>query len=139
MALALPLAAGIAYAPVLRAGYIWDDDTHVTRPDLRSLAGLRRIWTEPGATAHYNPILNSAFWAEHRLWGDSAQGYHALNLALHAGVAFLLFLLLRRLAVPGAARAAAAGDGRVGGVDLGTEEHARGRVGARRSPRLPEL
>jgi len=108
MAIALPLAVLAAYAPVLRAGFIWDDDAHVTRPDLRSLAGLRRIWAEPGATQQYYPVLHSAFWAEHHLWGDSPLGYHLINLALHAGAAFLLFLFLRRLAVPGAALAAAA-------------------------------
>ncbi|MES1166486.1 MAG: tetratricopeptide repeat protein, partial [Pseudomonadota bacterium] len=75
---------------------------HVTRPELRSLAGLARIWTEVGATQQYYPLLHSAFWLEHRLWGDAALGYHSLNVLLHATAACLFGLALRRLAVRGA-------------------------------------
>ena len=32
------------YFPALRGGFLWDDDAHVTRPGLRSLAGLWQIW-----------------------------------------------------------------------------------------------
>ncbi len=103
--LALALAA---YHAVWQAGFIWDDDAHVTRPDLRTLHGLGRIWLEPGATQQYYPLLHSAFWVEHRLWGDRPAPYHLLNIALHAGVGFLLYRLLRRLALPGALLAAAA-------------------------------
>lgn len=96
-----------AYFPALRGGLLWDDPAHVTRPELRSLLGLARIWFEPGATQQYYPLLHSAFWVEHRLWGDATPGYHLVNVLLHATAAGLLFQLLRRLAVPGAALAAA--------------------------------
>jgi len=101
---ALTLAA---YAAVLHAGFIWDDDGHVTRADLRPLKGLWRIWFEPGATQQYYPLLHSAFWLEHRLWGDAPAGYHLANVLLHAAAAFLLYGVLRRLALPGALFAAA--------------------------------
>lgn len=91
----------LAYLPALRGGYVWDDDAHVTRPDLRSLGGLVRIWTEVGATQQYYPLLHSAFWLEHRLWGDAPFGYHLLNVLLHATAACLFGVILRRLAVPG--------------------------------------
>jgi len=97
-----------AYAPVYRAGFIWDDDGHVTRPDLRSLEGLKRIWLEPGATQQYYPVLHSAFWLEHRFWGDAPLGYHLLNVLLHAISAGLFAAVLLRvfainkIAVPGA-------------------------------------
>jgi len=81
---------------------LWDDQAHVTRPDLRSLAGLGRIWTDLRATQQYYPLLHSAFWVEHRLWGDATLGYHLINVALHAAAAGLLILLLRQLKVPGA-------------------------------------
>jgi tetratricopeptide (TPR) repeat protein len=96
----------LAYLPALRGGFLWDDAGHVTRPELRSLAGLYRIWFEIGATQQYYPLLHSAFWVEHRLWGDAVAGYHGLNIALHATAACLFGRLLRRLAVPGAALAA---------------------------------
>jgi Flp pilus assembly protein TadD len=95
-----------AYLPALRAGFIWDDDGHVTRAGLRSVHGLWRIWFEPGATQQYYPFLHSAFWLEHRIWGDSPLGYHLTNVVLHALVAILLYHLLRRLSVDGALLAA---------------------------------
>jgi tetratricopeptide (TPR) repeat protein len=92
----------LAYLPAMRGGLVWDDDAHVTRPDLRSVHGLERIWFEVGATQQYYPVLHSAFWVEHRLWGDTTLGYHLLNVLLHATAACLFALILRRLAVPGA-------------------------------------
>jgi protein O-mannosyl-transferase len=91
-----------AYAPVFRAGFIWNDEDYVTQPALRSLHGLWRIWFDVGATQQYYPALHSAFWIEHLLWGDAPLGYHLLNVLLHATAACLLVLVLRRLAVPGA-------------------------------------
>jgi len=92
----------LAYLPALSGGFIWDDAGHVTRPELQSLQGLGRIWCEVGATQQYYPVLHTAFWVEHLLWGDAAAGYHILNLLLHATAACLLGIVLRRLAVPGA-------------------------------------
>src|ERR1700678_2429086 len=89
-----------AYLPVWRAGFVWDDDGHVTRADLRPLHGLWRIWFEPGATQQYYPLLHSAFWVEHRLWGDSVLAYHLLNVALHAAAAWLLYVILRGVSFP---------------------------------------
>lgn len=96
----------VVYFPALRGGFVWDDERHVTEPALRSLSGLARIWFEPGATQQYYPILHSAFWLEHRLWGDATLGYHLASLTQHALAAALFGLVLRSLAVPGAALAA---------------------------------
>ncbi len=95
-------ATFVAYGPALTGDFLWDDAGHVTRPDLRSWAGLARIWFEVGATQQYYPLLHSAFWLEHRLWGDATLGYHAVNVVWHAMSACLLVGVLRRLAVPGA-------------------------------------
>jgi tetratricopeptide (TPR) repeat protein len=81
---------------------LWDDDAHVTKPTLRALHGLWRIWFEIGATQQYYPVLHSAFWLEHRLWGDWTVGYHLLNILLHAATACLFIAVLRLLAVRGA-------------------------------------
>lgn len=102
LGLALGLATVFAYGPALRAGFIWNDPDYVTRPALRSLEGLWRIWTEVGATEQYYPLLHSFFWLQHQLWGDAPAGYHLANVLLHWGSACLFALLLRRLAVPGA-------------------------------------
>src|ERR1022692_306139 len=71
--LALTLAC---YWPALRGEMVWDDDAHVTRPEIRSVAGLWQIWANLRATQQYYPLLHSAFWVEHRLWGDATLGYH---------------------------------------------------------------
>jgi tetratricopeptide (TPR) repeat protein len=101
------LAVFLVYQPAWRGGFIWDDDAHVTKPELRSWHGLYRIWFELGATQQYYPLLHSAFWVEHNLWGDATLGYHLVNILLHAAAAVLVALVLRRLSVPGAYLAAA--------------------------------
>ena len=107
IALCLVAAVFVVYSPALSGGFLWDDDAHVTRPEMRSLGGLARIWTDLGATQQYYPLLHTAFWLEHRLWGDAALGYRVLNAVLHAASAWLLLVVLRRLSVPGAPLAAA--------------------------------
>jgi len=87
----------VAYLPSLSGDFIWNDSDYVTAPALRSLRGLARIWTELGATQQYYPLLHSAFWAQHRLFGDNPLGYHVVTLLLHAGSAVLFALVLRRL------------------------------------------
>ena len=96
------MAILIAYFPSLRGGFLWDDAGHVTNAELRSWSGLLRIWFEPGVTQQYYPLLHSAFWLEHRLWGDATVGYRLVNVLWHAISAGLLVAILRRLAVPGA-------------------------------------
>jgi tetratricopeptide (TPR) repeat protein len=91
------VATLVAYLPAVRGGFIWDDDAHVTKPEVRSLIGLYRIWFQVGATQQYYPLLHSAFWIEHKLWGDHVVGYHLLNIALHAGAAVMVLFVVRRL------------------------------------------
>ncbi|MCL6545348.1 MAG: tetratricopeptide repeat protein, partial [Bryobacteraceae bacterium] len=102
LAAALVSATFLAYTPAIQGGLVWDDASHITAPDLRSLQGLWRIWFEPGATQQYYPLLHSAFWLEHKLWGDSVLGYHAVNILLHAIAALLVAGIMRRLSLPGA-------------------------------------
>jgi tetratricopeptide (TPR) repeat protein len=87
------------YWPALQGGLVWDDAAHVTRPDLRSWSGLGRIWSDPHATQQYYPVLHSAFWIEHWLWGDATLGYHLANVLFHATSCCLLALVLQRLLV----------------------------------------
>jgi tetratricopeptide (TPR) repeat protein len=100
--LLLVIAVVFAYQPVWHGGFIWDDDAHITKPELRSLDGLARIWIQLGATQQYYPLVHSAFWVEHQLWGDWPMGYHLVNILLHAFSALLLVKVLQQLKVPGA-------------------------------------
>jgi protein O-mannosyl-transferase len=104
---ALLAALLLVYQPAWQGRLIWDDDVHVTSPELQSWHGLYRIWFEVGATLQYYPLLHSAFWIEHKLWGDATLGYHLTNILLHATAAILVALVLRRLKIPGAYLAAA--------------------------------
>jgi Tfp pilus assembly protein PilF len=101
-AAALVAAVFLAYQPAWRGGPIWDDDMHLTRPELRSWQGLGRIWCDVRATPQYYPFVHSVFWVEHRLWRDAPLGYHLANLLLHATAALLVARILSRLAIPGA-------------------------------------
>ncbi len=102
-AYALIFCAAIpAYLPALNGTLLWDDSSHLTRIDLRSLHGLWRIWFSPAATQQYYPLLHSAFWVEHSVWGDAVLGYHLVNVLLHAIAACLVVAIVRRLALPGA-------------------------------------
>lgn len=100
---ALLLAAvGLAYHPVWHGGLLWDDIGHLTQARLQAVSGLWRIWFEFGATQQYYPVVHSAFWVLHRLWGDATLGYHLTNITLHATSALLFVIALRRLGVQGA-------------------------------------
>jgi tetratricopeptide (TPR) repeat protein len=98
----LVLLTLLVYWPALHGGLIVDDRDHITRPEWQSLAGLGRIWFEIGITSQYFPLLHTAFWLEHQLWGDAVFGYHLINVLQHATSALLVVAVLRRLAVPGA-------------------------------------
>lgn len=98
----IALVTFVAYGPALTGDFLWDDAGHVTNPALQSWSGLGRIWCEVGATQQYYPLLHSAFWIEHRLWGDAPVGYHVINVLWHVTSACLMVAILRRLAVPGA-------------------------------------
>ncbi len=97
----------VAYIPALHCGFIWDDDDHFTRnPAMNSVHGLEQIWSSL-AVSRYYPLTLTTFWAERHLWGLRPQPYHAVNIAMQAINAVLLWTLLRRLKVPGAWFAAA--------------------------------
>ncbi len=100
-ALALVAICIGAYAPALRAGFIWDDDQYVTENQtLRTLNGLGRIWLEPRSIPQYYPLVHTTFWIEYRLWQLRPMGYHVVNVLLHAGAAVLLWRVLLRLKIP---------------------------------------
>jgi tetratricopeptide (TPR) repeat protein len=102
----LVLIGLVAYLPMLQNGFVWDDDTFLTKnPLIKAPGGLFRFWfsTQP---SDYWPVTSSTLWLEWRFWGMHAAGYHATNLALHLAEGLMLWTILRRLRVPGAYLAA---------------------------------
>ena len=105
-ALALLAMALASYLPaMLWGGFVWDDVAHIPgEPALRDRAGLQRIWFAPTEVRepHYRPLTYTTFWLEHKLWGFAPEGYHVVNVVLHAANAVLLWRIVFALAVPGA-------------------------------------
>jgi tetratricopeptide (TPR) repeat protein len=105
---ALLLLTILSYLPVLHDKFIWDDDFYVEHnATLRSVSGLWNLWTDIHATPQYYPLVHTSYWIEYHLWGVRPVGYHADNVLLHATSVLLLWRLLRRLDLPGAALVAA--------------------------------
>ncbi len=107
IAAAILVAAIFAtFQPSLSAGFIWDDDTHVTaNPRVIGPLGFREIWST--TAANYFPLVLTHFRILHAIWGLDPLPYHAVNIALHALAALLCWRVLRRLGIPGAWLAAA--------------------------------
>jgi tetratricopeptide (TPR) repeat protein len=90
-----------AYAPALRAGFIWDDDQHLTaNPCIVGPLGLRGIWTTSAAV--YYPLVLTSFWVGHAIWGLNPFFFHLVNVVFHAANAVILWRILLRLEIPGA-------------------------------------
>ena len=101
-ALVLLVLVVVAYLPVVRAGFIWDDESYVENNEaLRSTNGLRRIWLDTSTEKQYYPLVHSTFWLEYHLWGLHPVGYHLVNVALHATSVILLWRLLARFTCRG--------------------------------------
>src|SRR5690242_1801179 len=91
----------IAYACVFNAGFIWDDEAHLTQnPCIVGPLGLKEIWSS--ARAVYYPLVLTTFWIWHKFVGLNPAPYHILNVLMHAGSGVLLWRILRDLDVRGA-------------------------------------
>jgi tetratricopeptide (TPR) repeat protein len=91
----------LAYAQTRHAGFIWDDESHLTQnPCIVGPLGLKEIWTSTRAV--YYPLVLTTFWILHQFVGLNPSPYHMLNVLMHAGSAVLLWRVLRQLDVRGA-------------------------------------
>ena len=91
----------IAYAQVFRAGFIWDDESHLTQnPCVVGPLGLKEVWTTTQAV--YYPLVLTTFWVLHKFFGLNPLPYHLVNIFFHAASAILLWRILRVLRVRGA-------------------------------------
>ena len=102
LALILAVATFAAYFPALRGGFVFDDLGLIkTNRLVHASDGLHRFWFTAEAPDYY-PLNWSLWWLEWRWWGASPLGYHVVNLLLHIANALLVWLVLRRLRIPGA-------------------------------------
>ncbi|MGA2060319.1 MAG: tetratricopeptide repeat protein [Thermoguttaceae bacterium] len=72
-----------------------------TSPIVKASDGLYRFWCTTDSTDYW-PVTNTTFWIEWRIWGMNPAGYHITNLILHIVSALLIWLILRKLSIPGA-------------------------------------
>ncbi len=101
LGLILVFAVVLIYLPVWQAGYIWDDDEHLTtNPCIVGPYGLKEIWMT--RAARICPLVLTTFWLEHKLWGLHPLPYHVVNVFLHAASAVVLWRVLWSLRIPGA-------------------------------------
>jgi protein O-mannosyl-transferase len=109
LALLLLAATFAAYQPFWRIGYVWGEGID---QDLRSWQGMCHIWTQQGQPTPegqnvgpgkgYYPLTYTTYWLEYHLWGLNPLGYHLDNILLQGLNAVVLWLILKRLSVPGA-------------------------------------
>ncbi|MGD0654060.1 MAG: tetratricopeptide repeat protein [Thermoguttaceae bacterium] len=96
----------IAYFPAFSSGFILDDDKLLTlNEQIRASDGLYQFWLTTKAYDYW-PVTNSTLWMEWRLWEMNPAGCHVTNLVLHAATSLLIWLILRKLSIPGAFLAA---------------------------------
>jgi tetratricopeptide (TPR) repeat protein len=91
-----------AYLPAMGGGFVFDDAELITDNRLiQARDGLYRFWFTTEAPDYW-PLTSTAWWLEWRVWGNKATGYHVANVLLHAVNAVLVWMVVRRLKIPGA-------------------------------------
>jgi hypothetical protein len=93
----LPLwcgAAVVLFAAVVRAAFVGDDLESL----LFASQGPSWSWlSDLGARDQARPLTWLSYWAEHRLFGATSTGYHAVGLVLHGLNAWLVGRVAKRL------------------------------------------
>jgi tetratricopeptide (TPR) repeat protein len=107
LATVLGIITFAAYSPALRGGFVFDDDSLIIHNRLIHAGdGLYRFWFTTQAPDYW-PLTSTLWWLEWHTWGNHAPGYHAISVLLHAVNVILIWLILRRLKIPGGWFAAA--------------------------------
>lgn len=101
----LAAVAIIVYIPAISKNFFWDDLTISQNPVMWQRGGLADIWFHPFRNTgeeHYWPFVHTIIWLQCRLWGFNGIGFHTVNVLLNSVNVVLLWILLRRMTVPGA-------------------------------------
>jgi tetratricopeptide (TPR) repeat protein len=90
-------AVALAYGNILPNQFTMDDglyvlsNSQVTEPSMRALLSTNQI------TNTFRPVTYATMALNWALGGPEPTGFHLLNLLLHAGVVWLLYLLLQEI------------------------------------------
>lgn len=96
----LIVAALAAYAPSMRAPFVFDDFAAVTdNPTIRRLGDLGAVLSPPddGRAVTGRPFVNLTFALNHAISGEATWSYHFFNVGVHLLAALVLWRLLRRV------------------------------------------
>jgi tetratricopeptide (TPR) repeat protein len=115
----LLLLALVAYAPALRAGFVWDDHALVLRDPL--IRSWRLIWegfqhflfTDAGASDFYRPLQRLTYLIDYAAFVFAPAGYHLVSVLWHAAAGVALFFFAAEFL-----RFCKIGDGRCGWLAL---------------------
>jgi tetratricopeptide (TPR) repeat protein len=91
----------LVYANTLRAPFLFDDAGAVLQnPTIRRLGSLEVLRPPAdGSTTTGRPVVNLSLALNYAVSGEHPWSYHALNIAIHALAAVVLFGLVRRTIV----------------------------------------
>ncbi|MDO8481331.1 MAG: tetratricopeptide repeat protein [Nanoarchaeota archaeon] len=96
-ALGLLLLSFLAYATILNNEFVWDDSRFIQNaPETRTFSRATESFGED-VFQIYRPIRTLAYFAAYKLFGLNPWAYHLFAILLHAGVCFLLYLVIRKL------------------------------------------
>ena len=91
----------VSYARVFNAGFIWDDESHLTRnPCIVGPLGLKEVWTS--ARAVYYPLVLTTFWIVHKVGRPFTLAIPSSECAFARRISCLTLAVLRQLDVRGA-------------------------------------
>ncbi len=87
----------LAYANTRRVPFFFDDRAAIVEnATIREWSTALFPPTDSGLGVRGRPLINLSLAANYALGGLDVRGYHAANLAFHAGAALLLFGIVRR-------------------------------------------
>jgi tetratricopeptide (TPR) repeat protein len=89
----------VVYRPILPGSFLMDDQRLIEgeNPLVNGELTPYSIWFQTDFT-----LTTFVWWLQWLVWGGNPAGYHAVNMALQALSAVLLWRLLTRLKIPGA-------------------------------------
>ncbi|MCC7202846.1 MAG: tetratricopeptide repeat protein [Nitrospirae bacterium] len=130
----LCLLAGIGiivYINSFSNSFQYDDQVTIEHNrDIRTLGNIPRFFVKPKLltavilpqeAGHYRPFVITSYAINYAIGGLNPAGYHIVNLALHVGSAFLIFLIVQAMLTTGISSPGEGGWWRLGlaGVSAG--------------------
>lgn len=90
-------AVALTYANTLANQFVMDDELYIMRNAQVTSPSFSRLFSPNAISSVYRPLAFAVLAFNWTLSGTEPFGYHLLNLGLHAGVTWLLYILLQEL------------------------------------------